>query len=104
MGPRGKKCIFIRYSGQSKGYIFIGKHDDESVTKLESRNVDFLEKDFPKINEIKEPEPLFEIMDSENGIVPHGSVEMDYNTLSLDPSGNNSTDPSISIEIVLRSC
>ncbi|KAF7814540.1 zf-CCHC domain-containing protein/rve domain-containing protein/RVT_2 domain-containing protein/gag_pre-integrs domain-containing protein/UBN2_2 domain-containing protein [Senna tora] len=23
LGPRGKKCIFIRYSEQSKGYVFI---------------------------------------------------------------------------------
>ena len=35
LGPRGRKCIFIRYSEHSKGYVFIGKHEDETITKLE---------------------------------------------------------------------
>lgn len=26
LDPRGKKCIFIRYSDQSKGHVFIGKN------------------------------------------------------------------------------
>ena len=29
LSPRGKKCIFIRYSEHSKGYMFIGEHEDE---------------------------------------------------------------------------
>jgi len=36
LGPRGKKCIFIGYSKQSKGYIFIGENEDGSITELES--------------------------------------------------------------------
>ena len=34
LGPRGKKCIFIRYSEHSKGYVFIGEHVDGSITEI----------------------------------------------------------------------
>ena len=47
LGHRGRKCIFIRYSEHSKGYVFIGEHEDGIVTELESRDVTFLEDDFP---------------------------------------------------------
>ena len=32
LGPKGKKCIFIRYSESSKGYIFLGEDINGSVT------------------------------------------------------------------------
>ena len=32
LGPKGKKCIFIRYSKSSKGYIFLGEDINRSVT------------------------------------------------------------------------
>ncbi|KAF7811806.1 uncharacterized protein G2W53_032782 [Senna tora] len=38
LGPRGKTCIFIRYSEQSKGYVFIGENEDGTVTEIESRD------------------------------------------------------------------
>ena len=47
LGPKGKKCIFIRYSESSKGYIFSGKDINGSVIEIESRDVIFLEDDFP---------------------------------------------------------
>ena len=47
LGPKGKKCTFIRYSESSKGYIFLGEDINGSVTKIESRDVVFLEEDFP---------------------------------------------------------
>ena len=31
-GPRGKKCIFIRYSEFSKGYVFLGEDMTRRVT------------------------------------------------------------------------
>ena len=46
LGPRGRKCIFIRYSEHSKGYVFIGEHEDGIVTELESRDATFLEDNF----------------------------------------------------------
>ena len=51
LGHRGRKCIFIRYSEHSKGYVFIGEHEDRIVTKLESRDVTFLEDNFPHSGE-----------------------------------------------------
>ena len=48
LGPRGKKCIFIRYSEFSKGYVFLGEDMIGRVTEIESREVIFLEEDFPK--------------------------------------------------------
>ena len=28
LGPRGNKCIFIRYSKLSKGFVFVGEEAD----------------------------------------------------------------------------
>jgi len=36
VGPEGKKCIFICYLSHSKGYVFLGEHEDGSVTEIES--------------------------------------------------------------------
>ena len=52
LGPRVYKCIFIRYSYESKGYVMLGEHSDGSVTKIESRDVDFLEEEFPRKGEV----------------------------------------------------
>ena len=55
LGPKGKKCIFIRYSETSKGFVFIGEKAYGSVTELESRDVIFLEEDFlmrGKVNKV----------------------------------------------------
>ena len=47
LGPRGKKCIFIRYSHHSKGFDFIGEGSDGRITEIESRDVTFIEDYFP---------------------------------------------------------
>ena len=47
LGPRGKKCIFIRYPEHSKGYVLIGEQPDRTVTEIESRDVVFIEDEFP---------------------------------------------------------
>ena len=65
LGHRGRKCIFIRYSERSKGYVFIGEHEDRIVTKLESRDVTFLEDDFPYMSEINRDLHLYEMMDTD---------------------------------------
>ena len=36
LGPRGKKCIFIRYSEFSKGYVFLGEYMTGKVIEIES--------------------------------------------------------------------
>jgi hypothetical protein len=53
LSSRGKKCIFIRYSEHSKGFIFIGEKADGRVTEIESRDVVFSEKVFPKTGEVE---------------------------------------------------
>ena len=67
LGPRGKKCIFIRYSKHSKGYVLIGEQPDGSMTELESRDVDFIESEFPNIGEVEKNLTLYEMMDQEVG-------------------------------------
>ena len=52
LGLMGKKCIFIRYSEYSKGYVFLGEDINGSVTENESRDVIFLEEDFHGRGEI----------------------------------------------------
>ena len=44
LGPRGKKCIFIRYSELSKGFVFVGEEIDGRVIEFESRDIVFLKK------------------------------------------------------------
>lgn len=66
LGPRWKKCIFIRYSENSKGYIFI-KDFDERVTKIEFQDIIFLENQFPKKNDMDKDSHLYEM--DEQGMV-----------------------------------
>ena len=47
LGPKGKQCIFIKYLEPSKGYIFLGEDTNGSITEIKSRDVIYLEKDFP---------------------------------------------------------
>ena len=64
LGPKGKKCIFIRYLELSKKYVFVGEDMIGRVAKIESRDVIFLEEDFPKRGEINEDFRLYEMEDS----------------------------------------
>ena len=79
LGPRREKGIFIRYSETSKGYVFIGEQDSGSITEFESRDVIFLENEFPKKGEIGEDNSLFETLDNDN----------EDTILSLHPSGSD---------------
>ena len=54
LGPRAIKKIFIRYSESSKGYVMYGEHSDGGMTEIESRDVNFIEDDFPIISEVKQ--------------------------------------------------
>jgi len=53
LGPKATKMVFIRYSEHSKGYVMYGEHPDGGMKKVDSRNVDFLEDEFPSIGEVK---------------------------------------------------
>ncbi|KAL0373355.1 UNVERIFIED_CONTAM: Copia protein [Sesamum radiatum] len=63
LGPRASKLIFIRYCEYSKGYVMYGEHLDKGVTEIESRDVDFLEEDFPSISQVKGNLELYELRD-----------------------------------------
>jgi len=43
--------VFIRYPAHSKGYMMYGEHPNGGMTKIESRNVEFLEDELPSIGE-----------------------------------------------------
>ncbi|KAL8465191.1 hypothetical protein ACS0TY_034621 [Phlomoides rotata] len=73
LGPRGKKCIFIRYCDLSKGYVLTGDQGDGSVTGIESRSVIFLEKEFPSRGGIQNGEQLYEIEEDHTLSDPNGS-------------------------------
>ena len=62
LGLRGRKSIFIRYSEQSKGYVFIEK-EGGNITEFESRDITFLENDFPRQGQIGEDLLLYETND-----------------------------------------
>ena len=53
LGPRGKKCILIRYSELSKRFVFVDEEADGRVTKIKSRDVVFLEEDYPMRGKIE---------------------------------------------------
>ena len=107
LGPRGKKSIFIRYSEHSKGYVFIGEQESGSITEFESRDVTFLENDFPKKGEIGEDYSLFETLDQDNMIVGYNdssgssvrSGELSTNQSQLQPLDESMplSDPSGSV-------
>ena len=65
LSARGKKCIFLRYSETSKGYVFLGENDTGHVTELESRDTRFLEEDFPRRGEVDRDLHLYEMEDSD---------------------------------------
>ena len=81
-----KKCIFIRYPKHSKGYVLIGERDDRIITKLESRDVIFLEKEFPSITDDDKDIRLYEMNDSLS-IVNRIKENPDLPGIS-DPSGS----------------
>ena len=71
LSPRGKKCILIRYSELSKRFVFVGEEADGRVTEIESRDVVFLEKDYPTRGEIEKDFQFYEMEDLDNGAPSH---------------------------------
>src|SRR5436190_5286002 len=65
LGPRAKKCTFLRYPKGSKGYVFLGENDDGTRTELESRNANFSEQEFPSIGETSGDIDFFEEEDKQ---------------------------------------
>ncbi|KAJ4730414.1 Gag/pol protein [Rhynchospora pubera] len=88
LGPRGKKCIFIRYSEQSKGYVFIGEDLSGTVTEFEARDATFLEEEFPRQREVSTLE-LFELVPATKDIVSR--EELEQNVSRVDDSWSTAT-------------
>lgn len=61
LGPRATKMVFIRYPEHSKGYVMFGEQPNSGLTEVDTRNVDFLEDEFPSIGEIKTDLELYEL-------------------------------------------
>nr|XP_016506348.1 PREDICTED: uncharacterized mitochondrial protein AtMg00820-like [Nicotiana tabacum] len=71
--------------------MFIGELEDGSVTEIESRDVTFLENDFPKKGEVKNGEPLCEMLNSDSQQVSSDTVDNQIDQdLILYPSGSGS--------------
>ena len=92
LGPRGKKSIFIRYSEHSKGYVFIGEQSSGSVTEFESRDVIFLENEFPKKGEIVQDFSLYEVDEQNDLIVANRLVYIPEPPTVSHPSGRKLAD------------
>ena len=88
LDPRGQKCIFIRYSEYSKGYVFIGEKAEGRVTKIESRDVVFLEEVFSKTGRVKQDFQLYEMENLDNGKASH--LVEDLNEIFNPPSNSES--------------
>ena len=106
LGPRARKHIFIRYSESSKGYVMYGEHPDGGMTETESRDIDFIETDFPSIGEAKQNLDLYEMEDVED-IVPsfsEGGEEIPHPEIAkegddgLQPSGSVPASGSVPLE------
>ena len=89
LGPRGKKCIFIRYSKLSKGFVFVGGEANRKVTEFESRDVVFLEEDYPTRGKIDEDFQFYEMEDLDYGSPSHSVEELEE---TLNPPENSGSD------------
>lgn len=74
---RGKKYIFIQYPKHSKGYFFIGENTDISIYEIESRDVNFLEYDFPTRQHFKKISNLWKWM-----ILIVGAIKINHKNMS----------------------
>jgi len=89
LGPRGKKCIFIRYSEHSKGFVFIGEKANGRVTEIESHDIVFLEKVFPKTGEVEKDFQFYEMENLDYGATSHSVEDLDE---TFNPPKNSGSD------------
>jgi transposase InsO family protein len=96
LGPRARKHIFIRYSDSSKGYVMYGEHSNGGMIEIESRDIDFIETDFPSIGDANRDFDLYELEEDEGtlpssseggGLVPCPVITKDSGS-DLQPSGS----------------
>ena len=61
LDPKATKMVFIRYLAHSKGYVMYGERLNGGMIEINSRNVDFLEDEFPSIGEIIKDLKLYDL-------------------------------------------
>ena len=110
MGPRGKKSIFVRYPEVSKGYVFIGEQENNTVIEFESRDVVFIENEFSKLGDVGQDFTLYETQEMDTQRLLHSSgrnleeedndllLLIDTNVHDLELSGSMIPDSSGSME------
>jgi hypothetical protein len=86
LGPRVNKCVFIRYFDESKGYVMLGEHLDGGVTKIMSRDVEFIENDFLNREDVGQSLELYEMVESWDDTPATNPRDSGR---EITPSGNN---------------
>ena len=99
LGPRSRKHSFIRYSEGSKGYVMFGEHPDGGKTEVDSRDVDFIENDFPSIGDVNESLDLYEL--EELSSVPLSTSEDGELVLEIARDSGSYSQPSGSVPLEL---
>ena len=89
LGPTRKKCIFIRYSKLSKGFVFVGEEADERMTEFESQDFIFLEEDYPTRCEIDKDFQFYKMKDSDYGAPSHLVKGLEETLNPLENSGSD---------------
>ncbi|KAL0311684.1 UNVERIFIED_CONTAM: hypothetical protein Scaly_2917200 [Sesamum calycinum] len=76
------------------GYVMYGEYPNKGMTEIESRDVDFLEEDFPSISEVKGNLELYELRDPQGGasITVEGETPRSYPIID----GDNESDLKLS--------
>ena len=67
--------------------MFIGEHTDGGITEIESRDMTFLENDFPTIGEIDHDYTLYEMEEPIGSIIPIREDQGFF--VDPSPSGSN---------------
>ncbi len=93
LGPRASRHVFIRYPEDSKGYVMYGEHPDGGMTEVLSRDVEFIENEFPSIGEIKKDLQLYELQEDSPIIIGEGGGSVPLQGVANDsqeslPSGS----------------
>ena len=72
--------------------MFIGEHDSESLTEFESRDVTFLENDFPQQGDINKDLSFYETMDFGDQDSLHSNVSILGNMFPTPSANDNDLD------------
>ena len=86
LDPRANKCVFIKYSNESKGYVMLGEHPDGGVTEIVSRDVEFMENDFPSRGDVGQSLELYEMVESWDNTP---ATNLGDSGREITPSGSN---------------